>query len=174
MSFNFTFDKRTAPLMAGCVAVACLLIFLAGLLLGLRNGHSGSAALAGAGASLPTLPLSPGAIKESSPPAQTQVLPVATGESHAIQTDSAPAREPRAYCLQFGSFQRKANAAGLIKNLKKKHVAAEILVLRGRNRKEWYVVRSGKYSSIDAAAAQSMELKRKTEVPSLVRRAGTL
>jgi cell division septation protein DedD len=184
MSFDFTFDKRTAPLMAGCVILACLLIFFAGLLLGLRNGSSGGNGLATAGTSHPALLSTPGIGKSSAPAGAMQNQKSATnlqssnqqsavaGESYA--TSTKPAHEARAYCLQFGSFQKKANAAGLLKKLKKKHVAAEIIMLRSQNKREWYVVRAGKYSSIDVAAAQSAAIKRKTDVSSLVRRTGSI
>lgn len=166
MPYEFSFDKRSALIVSGCLLLSGALLVFAGFLVGV-----GSQSAAGTKSSLPVTAVqtSVSSVQKSS----TLQHPVSS-EKLENSIPSSVSASSRNFCLQYGSFQEKKNAESLIKTLKKDGIAASASVFVDENAKNWYVVRSGNYSSVDAAAKSASEIKKKTNMSVLVRRSDAI
>lgn len=170
MGYKLSFSKKDGIIIVGCLLVAGILIFCGGLLLGLR--HSGEIITA------------PNLARKTSAPKDVYLVPqlasskLSTDDnlhitSVAKRYSNLTNQNPRSYCLQFGSFYEKDHADRLAKILKGQKVSVQVVRFKVRN-KIWYVVRAGRYSSVDEAATQAAKFKKDINISSLVRRTGTI
>ncbi len=166
MSYEFSFDKRTALIVFGCLFLSGALLVFAGFLVG-----AGSQSAADTKSALARNVVASNVIGvQKNSTQQDSVSSENSGNPQTLQV--APG--PRNFCLQYGSFQDKKNAESLIKTLKKNGISATVFVFVDEDAKTWYAVRSGIYSSIDAAAKSASEIKKKTSMSVLVRRSDTI
>jgi len=166
MNYEFSFDKRTAFIVLGCLFLSGALLVFAGFLVGAGSQNAADTKSA----------LARNAVTSTVSSVQKNITPQDSASSK-ISSNSPTlqvATGPRNFCLQYGSFQDKKNAGGLIKTLKKDGITAKVSVFVDENAKTWYVVRSGSYSSIDAAAKSASAIKKKISVSVLVRRSDTI
>ena len=170
MNLEFSIDKKTGAAIAACVVLASVLLVLAGYLLGAGSG---------ARTPLPTTAVAASAAQPSAPSLAAGAAASAPQSDSTASAAAQPSTQPQPsappeYCLQFGSFRDKKNAQTLVKTLKKSGVTATVVVFADTNGQPWYVVRSGSYAAIDAAAQSAASLRAQQKISVLVRRAGVL
>jgi len=186
MSYDLSFDRKTAILLATCTSAAVLLLVAAGFLLGMQYRRA-------------THPTSPVPAKTPASPAATEPPPtvaaaslVGASTSSVAKPDNAPsvpadppvapsvapaslnAKAPAVvgYSLQFGAFREEANADAMIKQLKEKDVKAAVVPREDAAGDTWYTVRFGDYPTLAAASAAAVPLRISTRQSVFVRPAG--
>lgn len=185
MSYDLSFERKTAILLAICTSIAAFLLVAAGFLLGMQYRR----------------PVHPGPIPTKIPadsaapaprPSVAAASPVATSASLAANPDSvasvpvgppvAPSAAPESlnakapavagYSLQFGAFREETNADAMIKQLKEKNVKAAVVPRQDAAGDTWYTVRTGDYPTLAAASAAAVPLRVSTQQSVFVRPAG--
>ncbi|OJV43089.1 MAG: hypothetical protein BGO25_06780 [Acidobacteriales bacterium 59-55] len=190
MSYDLSFDRKTAILLATCTVATIILLVVAGFLLGTqyrRAPHPASHPSSEVKAK--TTP-SPAATPKTPLPAATATPPVAAPPPSTAPTpnsDSNPQADPPAtpsdtpkslppetrttagYSLQFGAFREESNADVMVKQLKEKTVKAVIAPRTDAAGDTWYTVRFGNYPTLAAASAAAVPLRISTQHSILVR-----
>jgi septal ring-binding cell division protein DamX len=187
MSYDLSFDRKTATLLAICTAGVMVLLVAAGFLLGThyRGTNLPSGAVVPAKASLTPV------TQKSQPTATTAPALVETAAS--VPSGSLPAKDSPAqpippalpsagtesvsdkalgitgYSLQFGAFREEANAVAATKQLLEKKVMAEVVPKDDAAGTVWYTVRLGNYPTLSAASAAAVPLRVSTHQSIFVR-----
>jgi cell division protein FtsN len=202
MTYDFSFDKKSATLLAGCGLVFAALLVSAGFLLGVQHANRVppvNATRQIAAIKLPTTPeLKPPSTHVSAIPlaaaqpdpgksapaaasnseSASPSVPVAAGapdSTNAALTPRGPHavhdRKPK-YCLQFGTFQDKANADTKVKSLKEAGITAEVLSTHDFAGRSWFAVRTGSYDGLIAATNAAHAMSDRTGDYVIVRYSG--
>lgn len=188
MSYDLSFDRKTATLLAICTVGVVSLLVAAGFLLGTQYRRSARSTSV-----VPTkTPLAPAAQKsepsaaaapalvETSAPAPTSSRPQPDNDSTVspnppavplVAANSASAKVPAVagYSLQFGAFREEANAVAAVKQLQDKKVKAEVVPRDDAAGSTWYTVRFGNYPTLSAASAAAVPLRVSTRQSIFVR-----
>ena len=166
MSYDFSFEKKYAVLLAACVFVIAMLLVWAGYLLGVQ--HIAPQASIPKPESAPLLQPTTEKLV-SPPPAPAKSTDVGTepatvaGTSDVSNEQPPPALNRKSpsspqFSLQIGAFHSKANAEARVKTLKDQGVSAMILNSTDAAGITWFAVRTGIYSDLPSAtkAARAM------------------
>ncbi|MEO8735817.1 MAG: SPOR domain-containing protein [Edaphobacter sp.] len=193
MSYDLSFDRKTATLLALCTAATVFLLVTAGFLLGAQYRHSshstGAAPAAPAtrpstavaapivaapivaapivAAPIPSAPSAPSASKPDSAASVQVDAPAAPSADPESLSAKAPAAA--GYSLQFGAFHDEANAEAMIKQLKEKNVKAAVVPREDAAGATWYTVRFGDYPTLAAASTAAAPLRLSTQQSVFVR-----
>lgn len=191
MNYDFSFDKKTIILMAiGCVAIGVLL-FLAGLIVGLdrssgqaeaatkRSSQSGAETKPSAQSAEHPAPAlskpSPDKAKESSSPASadSSKVPASQGEpksSEAVAKEKTEdTKDQPAFSLQLGAFQAEDNALKLRDNLKAKGYPVFLFRVLDAEGHVWHTVRMGQYTDMKKASHAAAVFSSKEQTSAWVR-----
>lgn len=187
MSYDLSFDRKTAALLAICTAGVVVLLVAAGFLLGThyRRTNLSSNAVVPAKASLTpvTQKSQPAATaatalvettasvpSESQPDNDSSAQPAPPAIALA-GTESASDKAPAitGYSLQFGAFREEANAVAAAKQLQEKKVKAEVVPRDDAAGTIWYTVRLGDYPTLSSASAAAVPLRASTHQSIFVR-----
>ncbi|MFA5905950.1 MAG: tetratricopeptide repeat protein [Desulfobacula sp.] len=74
--------------------------------------------------------------------------------------------------LQAGAFLSRPNADKIKNNLAENGFEADILILKDTKERDWYLVRSGNYSSLDEAKKAALAIKEKLGIEPAIRPSG--
>jgi cell division protein FtsN len=180
MSYDLSFDRKTATLLAVCTAGVVVLLVVAGFLWGTHSRHTDPST----GAVVPA--------KASLTPATQKSQPAATAAAHALvettasvpsesqpappaarlaDTESASDEAPAitGYSLQFGAFREEANAVAAAKQLQEEQVKVEVVPRDDAAGTIWYTVRLGDYPTLSSASAAAVPLRASTHQSIFVR-----
>jgi DedD protein len=173
MSYDLSFDKRSATLLAACGAAIALLLVAAGVLIGIRHNPAPIESAPSIPAAVPTpaaardqAQTSGAAPKPSAPVAPSPFVTPAIPPASA--SDARPAASPD-FTLQLGAFKEQANAQGKVKDLKEKGVTANVVSVQDIAGVTWYAVRSGSYANVSEASAAARDLRRSSQEQVIVR-----
>src|SRR5579884_2922472 len=197
MSYDFSFDKKSAILiLIGCVAIGGLLFF-AGYIVGLDKAQSQPVVQANSvpqnkqltskaqeevkGKDEPSLaaekqsPAPAAAPAKAAPKSAQDGTTTKTGENKPA--DSSPdAKQPSAkdtdkstFSLQLGAFQTEVNAIKLKDNLKSKGYPVFLFRVADNNGNLWITVRMGHYGDMKEATQASAKITSKEQITAWVR-----
>jgi cell division protein FtsN len=182
MSYDFSFEKKNAVLLAACVFVIAILLVWAGYLLGIQ--HIAPQASIPNPEPAPLLP--PAMEKPVSPPPSpaksidlgTEPVPVASA-SYVSNEQPAPALNRKSpsspqFSLQIGAFHSKANAEARVKTLKDQGVSATIMNTTDAAGITWFAVRAGTYPDLPSATKAARAMSAATNDFVIVRPAQSL
>lgn len=182
MSYDFSFGKKNAVLLAACVCVIAMLLVWAGYLLGIQH----IATQASIPKPEPTPLLQPTTEKPVSPPPApaksidvgTDPVPVASsgGVSNEQPSPALNRTSPSSpqFSLQIGAFHSKANAEARVKTLKDQGVSATILNTTDAAGITWFAVRAGTYTDLPSATKAARTMSATTSDFVIVRPAQSL
>ena len=193
MSYDLSFDRKTATLLAICTAGIVSLLVAAGFLLGSQYRRSArpsnvvpekaSLALA-APKSQPAAAAVPALVEASasaSTPSASQPDSGSNAQSNppAVAPDVASSASGKVaaiagYSLQFGAFREEANAMAAAKKLQEKKIKADVVPLDDAAGSTWYTVRFGDYPTLSDASAAAVPLRASTRQSIFVRPANKL
>jgi cell division septation protein DedD len=195
MSYDFSFDKKTAVLMAiGCI-VTGVLLFLAGFIVGIdrTSGQAEAAAKqppasgvqikpAAQDMGQPPLPPlqkpSPEKRNQTSSPAsaaegsQTPASQAKTESTQATADSKAKgdeAKEQSGFSLQLGAFQAEDNALKLRDNMKSKGYPVFLFRALDADGHVWHTVRMGHYPDMKRASQAAASFSSKEQISAWVR-----
>ncbi len=191
MSYNFSFDRKSAVLLCGCTIALAALLVSAGFLLGVKYGQGPPPAVAfpaqpapsvSAPAALPSPPPAPTVSAPALLPPLPPAAPVKASEDQSPEpaapapvhdrTPQADAPDPAAkphYMLQLGAYQSRAEALAKQKELKEQVPGTTIFAGHDSAGETWYAVRSGDYDDLISASKAARDLRGKTAEVVLVR-----
>ncbi len=187
MSYDLSFDRKTATVLAICTAGVVVLLVAAGFLWGTqyrRPSPSTSgvvpekalltpvaqkgqpAATAAPALVATTVPAPSGSQPDDGSPLQPDppAIPLASAEG---VSDKVPVIT--GYSLQFGAFREEANAVTAAKQLQEKKVKAEVVPRDDAAGTLWYTVRLGNYPTLSAASTAAVPLRVSTHQSIFVR-----
>jgi cell division septation protein DedD len=196
MSYDFSFDKKSAILIViGCVAIGGLLFF-AGYIVGLDKGQSQPVVQASSipqnkqatksksqeeskgteEASTAEKQPAPTVAPAKAAPKSTQDTPPAKiGESKPSDAPS-DAKQPSTkdtdktgFSLQLGAFQTEGNAVKLKDNLKSKGYPVFLFRALDANGNLWHTVRLGHYADMKEATQAAAKMTGKEQISAWVR-----
>jgi cell division protein FtsN len=180
MSYDFSFEKKNAVLLAACVFVIAMLLVWAGYLLGIQH----IAPQASISKPEPPHLLQPTMEKPvsvpSSPAELIDIDPVpvtnAGDVSNKRPSPTANSKSPSApqFSLQIGAFHSKANAEARVKALKNQGVLATIMNTRDAAGLTWFAVRAGTYLDLPSATKAARAMSAATSDFVIVRPAQSL
>ena len=191
MLYAFTLKRHTATLLVAGCAVAAILTFAAGLLIGahVRSTHDlMSASLAHrtmlephrADASMPAEGVPTPCSGHATPAPSDTAGPVAPAVDEAA-VPSPPARplpQPsKHFAVQVGAFVKLQRAESLSAALQQKGYSPAVVPLRGSTpsaRQLWYTVQLGHYTSHHEATQAALTFTRQERSPALVRQRDAL
>jgi cell division septation protein DedD len=197
MSYDFTFDKKTAVLMAiGCLAIG-ILLFLAGFIVGIdrTSGQAEAAAKQPSAQSGPQTKTPaqeteqpPPALQKPSPEQRKQASSPASAPAEGSQTSAtqgktelppgaggdsnakaAEAKEQSGFSLQMGAFQTEENAVKLRDNLKSKGYPVFLFRVLDADGHLWHTVRMGHYPDMKKASQSAATFTSKEQISPWVR-----
>jgi cell division septation protein DedD len=193
MSYDFSFDKKSAFLIVGGCVVIGILLFFAGFIVGWdRSAYQAQRQLAKDNASRPAT-ISPflqaaqdktgnRELSKSPPdsgqekPLSTQLAkpipltsPSAASQAASNQEDSAASSDTSAFSLQFGAFQSQENAARLRTALKTKGYSVFVFDTLDAGGHVWHAVRMGHFPDLQKASAAAAVFAKKEKIPVSVR-----
>jgi septal ring-binding cell division protein DamX len=179
MSYDFSFEKKNAVLLAACVFVIAMLLVWAGYLLGIQH--------IAPQASIPTPEPSPLLMEKpvSPPPAATKSIDISTepvpvaSPANVSNEQPAPAHNRKSsstpqFSLQIGAFHSKANAEARVKTLKDQGVSATIMNKTDDAGITWFAVRAGTYPDLPSATKAARAMSAATSDFVIVRPAQSL
>lgn len=187
MSYDLSFDRKTATLLAICTAGVVLLLVAAGFLWGThyRRPAPSIGAVVPEKASLtpiaqksqstatavPALVETTAAVPSGSQPDNDSPVQPAPSAIPSAGTESVSAKAPgiSGYSLQFGAFREEANAVVAAKQLQEKKVKADVVPRDDAAGTTWYTVRLGDYPTLSAASAAAVPLRASTHQSIFVR-----
>jgi cell division septation protein DedD len=197
MSYDFSFDKKSAILvLAGCIAVGALL-FLAGYILGLDRGQSQTVVQANSVSQNGQTPKN----KQEPPSAETEAAPMAekpsasaapkaapkgaqqppaasvadskaseaAGDKSQSAKDAATDKDQNTLSLQLGAFQTEANALKLRNTLRAKGYPVFLFRVQDANGNLWNTVRMGHYGDAKEASHAAAKMTSKEQISAWVR-----
>jgi cell division septation protein DedD len=182
MSYDLSFDRKTATLLAICTAGVMILLVATGFLWGthFRQSTPSPVAVAPTKASHPPATQTPApapvpvpaeaAASVSPGPPPGNDSPAQPNPSTGAESSSDKAQAAIAgYSLQFGAFREEANAVAAAKQLQEKKVKAEVIPRDDAAGTVWYTVRRGNYPDLSSASAAAVPLRASTHQPIFVR-----
>jgi cell division septation protein DedD len=185
--YNFLFDKKSLILLLSGLGLAGLLLFFAGLLVGVQVGLPTSAsytpprppaAKPPAKAALPEdRPCTPCAELAVAPPEPEPVPepepapPVE--EAPPVQVASLPSPEPMtddeaAFTLQVGAFRKSENSDRVIRDLASRGYQPYVVAQRGSRSRVLHTVRVGRYTDRGEAQKAAAELRQREGIAAVV------
>ena len=186
MLYAFTLQRHTAALLVAGCAVAAILTFAAGLLIGshVRSTHDlTSASLAHrtmlephrADASMPAEGVPTPCPGHAIPGPSDAAVPVATIPAMDEAVVPAPPARPltqpsRHFAVQVGAFVKQQRAESLSTALRQKGYSPAVVPLRSRTptARLWYTVQLGHYPSHHEATQAAVAFTRQERSPALV------
>lgn len=185
MSYDLSFDRKAAILLAACTVATIILLVVAGFLLGAQYRHvpHPSGEVKAKAAPSPATPKTPLPAATAAPPVAAPPPSTAATPNNASNPQAEPLTTPSdtpkslppetpttaGYSLQFGAFREESNANIMIKQLKEKSVKAMIAPRTDAAGNTWYTVRFGNYPTLSAASAAAVPLRISTQHSILVR-----
>lgn len=182
MPYVFTLKRHTAALLVAGCAVAAILTFAAGLLIGVhvRSTHDlMSASLAHrADASMPAEGV-PAPCPEPTIPAPSDTTgPVMSTEAVVPAPPARPLTQPaKHFAVQVGAFVKLQEAESLSAALRQKGYSPAVVPLRSSTptaRRLWYTVQLGHYTSHDEAIQAAATFRQQERSPAFVRQRDAL
>jgi cell division protein FtsN len=183
MSYDFSFEKKNAVLLAACILLIAMLLVSAGYLLGIQH----SSPLTSISKPELVLPVPPPTEEKPviAPAAPAKPLDVSPEPSSAASAGDLPADEPSPapsrkshpspqFSLQIGAFHSKGNAEARVKTLKEHGVAATIMSAKDAAGATWFAVRAGTYSDLPSATKAARAMSAATSEFVVVRLAQSL
>lgn len=182
MSYDFSFEKKNAVLLAACVSVIAMLLVWAGYLLGIQH----IAPQASIPKPEPAPLLQPTMEKPVSPPpapaksidvgTDPVTIPSAGDVSNEQPSPALNRKSPSSpqFSLQIGAFHSKANAEARVKTLKDQGVSATILNATDAAGITWFAVRAGTYPDLSSATKAARAMSATTSDFVIVRPAQSL
>lgn len=193
MSYDFSFDKKSAILvLAGCIAVGVLL-FLAGYILGLDRGQTQTVVQANSVSQNGQTPKN----KQQSPSAEAEAPPSAekpsasapkaapkdtppaasaadskseaAGDKSQPAKDAATDKDKSTFSLQLGAFQTETNALKLRNTLRAKGYQVFLFRVQDANGNLWNTVRMGHYADMKEASHAAAKMTSKEQISAWVR-----
>ena len=194
MSYDFSFDKKSAILVVvGCLAIGALLFF-AGYIVGLDRGqsqtvqanftsqngqpskskHAAEEKDASASTEKPASAAAPKtAPKEAQPSTAANAAdskPTAgAGDKAQPAKDAAADKDKDTFSLQLGAFQTEANAQKLRDNFRAKGYPVFLFRVQDSNGNLWNTVRMGHYADMKEASHAAAKMTSKEQVSAWVR-----
>lgn len=194
MSYDFSFDKKSAILvLAGCIVIGVLLFF-AGYIVGLDRGQSQPVVQANSapnGQTPKSKQQHPPAETEASPsaekpapapkaaPKESQPLPAANalaskpveaaGDKSQPAKDATTDKDKSSFSLQLGAFQTDANALKLRNTLRTKGYPVFLFRVEDANGNIWSTVRMGHYADMKEASHAAAKMTSKEQISAWVR-----
>jgi septal ring-binding cell division protein DamX len=157
MSYDLSFDKRSAVLLGACGALIAILLVAAGVLIGIRHPSP----------ALPTPAPNRNPDRTSSPIPSTAPAAIVEPQLPSAPLSKSPTQDN--FVLQFGAFKDQANAQARVKALKEKSVTAAVFPIQDSAGRTFYTVRSGSYANASDAAAAARDLQRSTQEQVIIR-----
>lgn len=197
MSYDFSFDKKSAILvLVGCVAIGVLLFF-AGYIVGLDRGQSQPVVQASSVAQNGQSPKSkqqqhppeteaPLLAEKPSPASPSKAAPKDSQETPAANAadskssesgndksqpvkDAATNKDKSGFSLQLGAFQTEANALKLRNTLRAKGFPVFLFRVQDSNGNLWNTVRMGHYADMKEASHAAAKMTSKEQISAWVR-----
>lgn len=197
MSYDFSFDKKSAILvLVGCVAIGVLLFF-AGYIVGLDRGQSQPVVQANSVSQTGQPPKSkqqqhlpepeaPLLAEKPSPASQPKAAPKdsqgtpaanaadnksseAGGGKSQPAKDDATDKDKSTFSLQLGAFQTEANALKLRNTLRAKGFPVFLFRVQDTNGNVWNTVRMGHYADMKEASHAAAKITSKEQISAWVR-----
>jgi cell division protein FtsN len=182
MLYAFTLQRTTAALLVTGCAVAAILTFAAGLLIGahVRSTHElMSASLAQqtlvephrADASMPAEGAPAPCPEPAIPGPSDTAVPVATTPVPS-PPDSPLTQQSKHFAVQVGAFVKLQEAESLSAALRQKGYSPAVVPLRSRTptaQRLWYTVQLGHYPSHHEATQAAITFRRQERSPAFVR-----
>ena len=197
MSYDFSFDKKSAILVVvGCLAIGALLFF-AGYIVGLDRGqnqaevqanvtspkgqtpkskqqHSAAETETSTQLEKPSsAPAPKAAPKESqqasAPNAAESKPPEAAGDKQPAAKDAAADKDKSTFSLQLGAFQTETNARKLRDTLRAKGYPVFLFRVQDGNGNLWNTVRMGHYADPKEASHAAAKVTSKEQISAWVR-----
>ena len=189
MLYAFTLQRHTAALLVAGCAVAAILTFAAGLLIGAHvrathdlmsaslahrtvlEPHRADASMPGEGASAPC--------PEPTIPAPSDTTgPVIITEAVVPSPPARPLPQPsRHFAVQVGAFVKLQEAESLSAALQQKGYSPAVVPLRSgasTAQRLWYTVQLGPYPSRNEATQAAVTFRQQERSPAFVRQRDTL
>ena len=188
--YNFLFDRKSLILLLSGLGLTGLLLFFAGLLVGVQVGLPTQASY-----TPPRLPAAPkvpakAALPESQPCTPCAELAVAPPEPTAPEVpveEAAPAPEPvppaveapqvqlaalpadeAAFTLQVGAFRKAENSDKVIRDLASRGYQPYVVALKGSRSRVLHTVRVGRYADRGEAQKAATELRERSGIAAVV------
>ena len=183
--YNFLFDKKSLVLLLAGLGLTGLLLFFAGLLVGVQVGLPTQASY-----TPPRLPAAPkvpakAALPESQPCkpcAELAVVPPAAPAAPEVPVEeAAPEPEPvppvqvaalpadeAAFTLQVGAFRKAENSDKVIRDLASRGYQPYVVALKGSRSRVLHTVRVGRYADRGEAQKAATELRQREGIAAVV------
>jgi cell division protein FtsN len=194
-TYEFEFHRMQLMKVVGGLLSLVILVFCAGLLVGVGLQLRQSAPELVAQTALPSLP---GAVPAAAPIVTPPPAPVSEEDKPAVEApdgeasfdpdlpaiDDKPAAVavrspierpqpavavPGLFAVQFGAFLQSENAGVLAKRLTAKGYGAAVVAREDSQGRTWYLVRYGAFPNRAQAAAAAVEVKARESVDAVVR-----
>lgn len=188
--YNFLFDKKSLILLLSGLGLTGLLLFFAGLLVGVQAGLPTLASYtpprppavkAPAKAAFPedrpctpcaeiaAAPAEPAApeaegVEEAAP--EPEPLPPVV-EAPQVQVAALPSEEA-AFTLQVGAFRKAENSDKVIRDLASRGYQPYVVALPGSRSRVLHTVRVGRYADRDEARKAAAELRERSGIAAVV------
>ena len=177
MTYDFSFDKKSALGTLACLVAASLLLLFAGYLLGRDSSRNFSvppdAKTLGNSAKKARSPTIGEPLQQSASATQAAAAPPSSSATTDGTDTEVPAKNTtkasEGYTLQFGAFREKGNAEALVKSLKEQGIKATIFSASDLSGQNWFAVRSGSYASPEEASQAAVELRKTAQTTLFVR-----
>lgn len=187
--YNFLFDKKSLVLLLSGLGLSGLLLFFAGLLVGVQVGLPTRAsytpprlpaAKAPAKAAYPEdRPCTPCAEIAAAPPEpaapeieveeaapEPEPAPPAV-EAPQVQVAALPSEEA-AFTLQVGAFRQPENSDKVIRDLASRGYQPYVVALKGSKSRVLHTVRVGRYADREEARKAAAELRQREGIAAVV------
>lgn len=182
--YNFLFDKKSLILLLSGLGLTGLLLFFAGLLVGVQFGLPTQASY-----TPPRLPAAPklpakAALPESQPCTPCAEIAVAPPEPTAPEVpveEAAPEPEPAppvqvaalpadeaAFTLQVGAFRKAENSDKVIRDLASRGYQPYVVALKGSKSRVLHTVRVGRYADRGEAQKAAAALRQREGIAAVV------
>ena len=186
--FNFVFDKKSFALLITGLTLAGVLLFFAGLLVGVNSGLPTGSQVAYTPPPVlvkdPCPNPQPAAPAPPEPEPTPQVArqeppPVIEEEPPPVQTASLPEPEPEPaetgpYSVQVGAFRSKENSDAVVRDLESRGYEPFVVPLTTRQRNVLHTVRIGRYTTREEALDAAADLREHEKLDTIIQRSREL